>query len=139
MKKALFSIIALVAIISSPLFASADTGLSLTGTVTNESAISYYNSNKGNWTLEANTLGFISVTSSIISDDPVYKKKALYYEDNVICKTGGQMCYSASTALNAFGFRVDVFTKGYELVNGTSVTFTNLYQRLYVKPSLWSQ
>ena len=135
MKKALLSMIALVAIISSPLFASANTGSITTGVVTNESAIAYYNSNKAEWNLQVGDLGFISMTSAKIGYATGVGRTAEYYDDNVVCRVSRSMCYTASTALAAFGFRVDTFTKGYELVNGTSVTFTNLYQRLYVAPS----
>lgn len=127
MKKTLLAIVALLAVTG---FANA----SYTGDVAQ-----YYENNKADYTLNVGELGNITVTVPVYSYNTIYGKTVQYNEDKVICKISYNMCYSAETALRAFGLDVDAFTKGYEKVTSIKTNFVNLYQKLYVKPTLGSQ
>ncbi len=127
MKKALFSIFALVAFISSPLFASAN----FTGDVAQ-----YYQNNKAEYTLDVGSLGNISITDYVPGYSSLYGRTATYFEHKVICKISYNMCYSAATALRAFGIDLNAFAKWYEKVTGKTLEFVNLHKKLYVAPSI---
>lgn len=127
MKKTLLAIVALFAITG---LASA----SYTGDVAQ-----YYENNKADYTLNVGNLGNISITQPVYSVNVAGEKQVQYNQDKVICKISYNVCYSAADALRAFGLDVDAFTKGYEKVTGIKTNFVNLYQRLYVKPTLGSQ
>ncbi len=122
MKKTILSLIALIAI-------TGVSSASFTGDVSQ-----YYENNKADYTLN-------TFHGNISLDTPVYDirngiKVVTYTQDNVVCKISYNMCYTASTALRAFGLDVDAFTKGYEEVTGIKTNFVNLFKALYVAPSL---
>jgi len=124
MKKAILSLIAIIAI-------TGFTTASYTGNVSD-----YYNQNKGDYTLNVGELGNITVTQPVYSVNVAGNKQVQYNQDKVICKISYNVCYSADTAMRAFGIDVEAFTKGYETVTGIKTNFVNLFKKLYTAPSL---